>query len=300
MTSLNIALPLISFEETICELDFLERLRKGIVVSYQNRYKRKASPVKLEGSSPKRPRLEVTSASSATRLLLDLLSCGPISISQAAMQLQVKEKLIEQVVEVLLVVGHVSVANGLVSSVMSLNHSPKNGPICTSVPHSPKSPGSSCDDSYGPIPETPPQSMPMWDSSRYDDQSGGLRPYATRGALKKTFKEEDTCMDSGVLLPSLYQPIGIHSQAHLTRPPIFQLPGPLPHSAPPPTQPARSSRESDRVWADPALDVGSFPSLTTDKFCNKGITNDMSFDPNLDLGDSSIVDFFQSSFWDQY
>jgi len=33
MPSLNLSLPLISHEETICELEFLERQRKGIVVS---------------------------------------------------------------------------------------------------------------------------------------------------------------------------------------------------------------------------------------------------------------------------
>jgi hypothetical protein len=79
---------------------------------------------------------------------------------------------------------------------------------------------------------------------------------------------------------------------------MFQLPGPLPHNPPPPTQPARP-RESDRVWAS-SLDVGVFSSINTDKFSSKSISNDISFDSNLELGDSSIVDFFQSSFWDQY
>jgi hypothetical protein len=289
MPGLNLALPLISHEETICELEFLERQRKGIVVSYQNRYKRKASPVKLEGSSAKRPRLEVTSVSSATRMLLDLLSYGPVSIPSAAQQLQVKEKLVEQVVDVLMVVGQVTVANGLVTSAQSLTSS--MGLHCPPSPHSPKSPLSSCDDSYGPIPETPPQSMPMWDSSSSDAPS---RPYATRSSTLRKRTEEET-LDQSMVLPSIYQPL--LSQSMLSRP-MFQLPGPLPHNPPPPTQPARP-RESDRVWAS-SLDVGVFSSINTDKFSSKSLASEIGFDSTLELGDSSIMDFFQSSFWDQY
>jgi hypothetical protein len=287
MPSLNLSLPLISHEETICELEFLERQRKGIVVSYQNRYKRKASPVKLEGTSAKRPRLEVTSISSATRMLLDLLSYGPVSIPNAAHQLQVKEKLIEQVVDVLMVVGQVTVANGLVTSTQSLTAS--MGFHC---PPSPKSPLSSCDDSYGPIPETPPQSMPMWDSRSEEP----ARPYATRSSTNRKNRVDEDGLDQSLILPSIYQPL--LSQSLLARP-MFQLPGSMPHNPPPPTQPARP-RESDRVWAAPSLDVGTFSSINNDKFSNKSIANEMSFDSNLDLGDSSVVDFFQSSFWDQY
>jgi hypothetical protein len=297
MPTLTVSLPLITHDETICELEFLERQRKGIVVSYSNRYKRKSSPVKLEGSSHKKPRLEVTSISSATRMLLDLLTYGPVSIAQAAQQFQVKEKLIEQVVDVLMVVGQVTMANGLITST-TLTTTPSH---CPPSPRSPKSPASSCDDSYGPIPETPPQSMPMWDSSRSDQayalssstQPSTSRPYATRSStVRKVNRDEDN--EQNVLLPSLYQPM-LPSQSLLTRPP-FHLPGSLPHNPPPPTQPARS-RDSDRVWASP-LDVGSFSS-NTDKF-HKSIANEMGFDANLDLSESSILDFFQSSFWDQY
>jgi len=288
MSAQNITLPLISHEETICELEFLERQRKGIVVSYQNRYKRKVSPVKLEGSSAKRPRLEVTSTSSATRMLLDLLSYGPLSIPNAAQQLHVKEKLIEQVVDVLMVVGQVTVANGLVTSAQSLS---SMGLHCPPSPHSPKSPVSSCDESYGPIPETPPQSMPMWDSGRADDLPP-LRPYATRSSTLRKPRTDEEGFDQSLVLPSIYQPL--LSQSLLARP-IFQC-----HTAPPPTQPAAKPRDSDRVWATSSLDVGSFSSINTDKFSSKSIVNELSFDSNLDLGDSSIVDFFQSSFWDQY
>jgi len=288
MSAQNITLPLISHEETICELEFLERQRKGIVVSYQNRYKRKVSPVKLEGSYAKRPRLEVTSTSSATRMLLDLLSYGPLSIPNAAQQLHVKEKLIEQVVDVLMVVGQVTVANGLVTSAQSLS---SMGLHCPPSPHSPKSPVSSCDESYGPIPETPPQSMPMWDSGRADDLPP-LRPYATRSSTLRKPRTDEEGFDQSLVLPSIYQPL--LSQSLLARP-IFQC-----HTAPPPTQPAAKPRDSDRVWATSSLDVGSFSSINTDKFSSKSIVNELSFDSNLDLGDSSIVDFFQSSFWDQY
>jgi len=288
MPSLNLNLPLISHDETICELEFLERQRKGIVVSYQNRYKRKSSPnVKLEGTSAKRPRLEVTSISSATRMLLDLLSYGPVSIQNAAEHMKVKEKLIEQVVDVLMVVGQVTVANGLVMSTQSLTGSMSLP--CQSPPRSPKSPISSCDDSYGPIPETPPQSMPMWDS-----RSEEPRPYATRSsALRKNSRDEDGSVDQSLAaLPSIYQPM--FAQSLLVRP-MFQLPGSLPHNPPPPTQPARPRDE--RVWVT-SMDAGSF--INPDKF-NKTIASEMSFvDANLELGDSSIVDFFQSSFWDQY
>ena len=250
MCNLNLSLPLISHEETICELEFLERQRKGIVVSYQNRHKRKYSPVKLEGPSAKRPRLEVTSTSSATRLLLDLLSYGPVSVSNAAQQLRVKEKLIEQVVDVLMVVGQVTVANGFITSTQAFTSMP---------PSSPTSSLSSCDDSFGPIPETPPQAMPMWDSKD--------------GRQKREDSFSDPSSLSLCSLPSITRSL-------------------FPHNPPPPTQPARS--RDDRVWTP--MDVGVF-SVSS---CKGSTTNDMCFESNLDLSDSSIVDFFQSSFWDQY
>jgi len=283
MPSLELTLPLISHEETICELEFLERQRKGIVVSYQNRYKRKTSPVKLEGTSAKKPRLEVTSIGCATRMLLDLLGNGPVSIPNAAQQLQVKEKLIEQVVDVLMVVGHVTMASGLITSTQLTASAGFPSP---SSPRSPKSPLSSCDDSYGPIPETPPQAMPMWDSSKAGEQT---RPYATRSSTLRKTNGDDT-LDQATVFP-IYQPL--LPSSFLARP-MLQFPAPLPHSPPPPTQPAKP-RDVDRVWVTSSLDVGSFSS---DKFSNK-IASEMSFDSNLELGDS-IADFFQSSFWDQY
>jgi hypothetical protein len=262
MPELNLTLPLISHEETICELEFLERLRKGIVVSYQNRYKRKVSPVKLEGSSSKRPRLDVTSVSSATRMLLDLLNYGPISIPTAAQELHVKDKLIEQVVDVLMVVGQVTVANGLVSLAQHITLPT----LCPTSPHSPSI--SSCDESYGPIPETPPQSMPMWDS-RSEHDLVPCRSYSTRSSTLRKREDEDKFWPTVPTRP-------MHS-------------GSLMYNPPPPTQPAKS-KDTDRVWASSSMDV----------FSNKLLVNEIGFDSNLELGDSSIVDFFQSSFWDQY
>lgn len=276
--SLPIKLPLISHEETLCELDFLERQRKGIVVGYQNRYKRKSSPVKMEDGPNKRPRLEVTGISSATRMLLDLLSYGSVSIPQAAHQLQVKESLIEKVVDVLMVVGHVTMSGGLVSSTQHML-SPQSLSQCDS---SPKSPLSSCDDSYGPIPETPPQAMPMWDAESTDSESSS-RPYATRSSTKALQKRD-----------SSYH----HQPPPVNHRPLMHLPSlqrPLSY-APPPTEPARPTKEAEPVWSHSNLD--SFSSMTSDKFSSK--SHEMSFESNLDLSDASIVDFFQSSFWDQY
>lgn len=301
MHTLNLKLPLISHEETICELEFLERQRKGIVVSYQNRYKRKASPVKLEDGSPnKRPRLEVTSISSATRMLLDILAYGPISIPQAAQQLQVKEKLIEQVVDVLLVVGQVTSNNGMVSSTQYItspssysNNTNSGPPQCPPSPNSPKSPSSSCEDSYGPIPETPPQSMPMWDSQTNTDQT---RPYATRSSTMRKSQnrsdEESQTENKTRSLPSLFQPGLMQSSSSLR--PLMQLP----HSAPPPTQPARPRDTATATWLPPPTSSMSEAGPFSGK--RESISHDMSFESNLDIADSSLVDFFQSSFWDQY
>jgi hypothetical protein len=262
MPTLNLELPMISHDETICELEFLERHRKGIVVSYQNRYKRKGSPVKLEGPSSKRPHLEATSTSATTRSLLDLLAYRSISIAQAAQQLQVKEKLVEQVVDVLAVVGTVTVVNGLVTAVTTdLTRS-----VTTPWPSSPKSPIlSSSDESYGPIPETPPQFMPMWD------------PQPT--ILKK---EEDSCT-----LPPFYSP---YPQTSL-KCTMSRLPATL--STPPPTQPATCSR------AVSSLDV-PFSTLNSDKFSTK-VMGDLGFDSSLDFLDpTATVDFFHNEFWEQY
>jgi hypothetical protein len=278
MHTLPMQLPLITQEETICELEFLERQRKGIVIGYQNRYKRKASPVKLEMESPsKRPRIELTT-STATRVLLELLSSGPISISKAAENMGAKETLIQKVVDVLLVVGHVTVLNGLISSTPL---TPSLPPTC---PPSPKSPISSCDDSYGPIPETPPQSMPMWDPSVKDDQSA--RPYATRFSMRKKQEEK---MDTRPLFS--LQALQLHAQQR----PTVHIHS-TSYSVPPPTQPARPRVDVlDRTWGNsPTETMNSFP---IDKFSS--CRSDLHFDSNLDLADTSIVDLF-NNFWDQY
>lgn len=301
MHTLHLKLPLISHEETICELEFLERQRKGIVVSYQNRYKRKASPVKLEGGSPsKRPRLEVTNASSVTRMLLDLLAFGSVSIPLAAEHLQVKQKLVEQVVDVLSVIGHVTCHDGLISTTQWLGgHTPSSLSLpssqCPPSPRSPKSPTSSCEDSYGPIPETPPQSMPMWDSrSEAPEAPAPTRPYATRSStMRKSQTKSEEEVHEKPRLPSIYTPT-----MHPPLRPVLNFQ--LPHSAPPPTQPARPREPAatSTPWLPPSssLDAG-FP-INSERLASKSISNEMNFES--DLTDSSMVDFFQSSFWDQY
>lgn len=353
--TLPLKLPLISHEETICELEFLERQRKGIVIGYQNRYKRKCSPMKYEEGPNKRPRLEVTNISSATRTLLDLLSCGPATIPQAAQQMQVKEKLIEKVVDVLMVVGHVTISNGVITLTQYFTSQPsvpypqtpgqfvsQSTPVsqCLSVsPRSPKSPASSCEDSFGPIPETPPQSMPMWDSSvpePKDPESPQVstlplapgRPYATRSstkALQKKSEERSSEFGSGRKPPSFS---AVQSFMHPpgARPPLLQLPAMprchLPY-APPPTEPARPRADADRVWPSVPQESGSTTTQTTTTTTNtnnnsnittpnnngsttntdtKAPKNPISneFESGLDLNDSSVMDFFQTSFWDQY
>jgi len=274
--TLPLKLPLISHEETLCELDFLERQRKGIVVGYQNRYKRKASPVKSEEGPNKKPRLEVTtSVSAVTRSLLDTISYGPLSVAQVAHQLQVKEKLIEKVVDILSVVGSLVVSKGLISL-------PQH--MLSPHPGSPTSPLSSCDDSYGPIPETPPQSMPMWESEE-DDEDSSSRPYATRSSTKSKGSRKS------------YSP---YSQPPpVSHRPLVQLASqrcPL-SFAPPPTEPVRPREETESLWATP-VDNGSFVSSIA--LAPKSIANDINFESALDLSDSALSDFFQSSFWDQY
>jgi hypothetical protein len=278
MPTLSLKLPLISHEETICELEFLERQRKGIVVAYQNRQKRKFSSGNFDYSPNKRLRLDSGSSSTTsatTQSLLDLLSYGPVTLTQAAQQLQVKEKLVEQIVDVLAVVGSVSFANGVISSSALTPESPTG--LC------PASPSTSTDESYGPIPETPPQSMPMWDSGKSESSEPlSPRPYATRSASRR--------------VPSSFMDTedGDHKVA----------PG-LPLNPPPPTQPAQrfNVKEEEREWA-PILDIGGFSvGSHTDKFTgHKTSSNEMTFESNLnlDLGESTIMDFFQSSFWDQY
>jgi hypothetical protein len=287
MHSLHLKLPLISHEETLCELDFLERQRKGIVIGYQNRHKRKSSPVKMEDGPNKRPRLEGPSVSTATRMLLDTLSYGPISFSQAAHQLQVKEKMIEKVVDVLMVVGQVTVSNGLITSTQHI--------LSPQSLNSPTSPLSSCDESYGPIPETPPQAMPMWEEqSETDPFSSTPRPYATRSSTKalKSKRSHDVKRAYSPFAqppPVNHRPLVLSS---LQRCPITL--------APPPTEPVRPREEAESIWSH-SIDNGSFAtSLTSDKFSPKSISTEMTFESTLELGDASLADFFQSSFWDQY
>jgi len=283
MHSLPLRLPLISHEETICELEFLERQRKGIVVSYQNRNKRKSSPVKIEGSSPsKKARVEEgTSAASATRMLLDLLNYGPVTIHQAAQQFQVKEKLVENVVEVLSVVGQVTLTNNVIYSTNYLTSSGAYPPS----PNSPTSPLSCSEDSYGPIPETPPQSMPLYDFESPSTLSSA-RPYATRSSTKVGHYSESR-------VSSLYQPLSASGSVSLSRS--------TPYNLPPPTQPARSREqdrdseekremehdEPERSWVQP-LDMGCFNGR-----------HEIGFEAPLDC-DASVGDFFNSGFWDQH
>jgi len=272
--TLPLKLPLISHEETLCELDFLERQRKGIVIGYQNRYKRKASPVKLEDGPNKKPRLDATSVSAVTRMLLDALSYGPLSISQASHRLQVKEKLIEKVVDVLVVVGNVTLNHGLISSTQH---------VFSPQPGSPTSPTSSCDDSYGPIPETPPQAMPMWDSEQGED-FGSSRPYATRSSTKaKSSKSSFSPFSQPP--PVNHRPMVSHP---VTRCPLS--------FAPPPTEPVRPREENESLWAH-SVDNGSFTSIT---LAPKSISHEINFESAMDLSDSVLSDFFHSSFWDQY
>jgi len=305
MHSLSIKLPLITQEETVCELEFLERQRKGIVIGYQNRYKRKASQVKLEAESPtKRPRLHQVTTGAATRMLLDLLnsSGSSVSIPQAADHLGIKESLLEKIVDVLTVVGHVTVMDGVISPTPYLPSSSDLSVPNHSCPPSPKSPLSSCDDSYGPIPETPPQSMPMWEAQTVvkDDPlslnvNNAVRPYATRSSLRKKQEEEKVVDQRPVfslqaLLPN--QPRSVHLHG-------------TPFSVPPPTQPARPRPEvTERVWINTSGDTSGFGSSsimslsTSDRY--QPVKSDLNFDTNLDLVDNTIVDFFQTSFWDQY
>jgi hypothetical protein len=233
----------------------------------------------MEDGPNKRPRLEVTGISSATRMLLDLLSYGSVSIPQAAQQLQVKETLIEKVVDVLMVVGHVTMSGGLISSTQHM--------LSPQALSSPASPMSSCEESYGPIPETPPQAMPMWDADSTDSDSSTPRPYATRSSTKAQ-KKRDPSSFSHFPPPVNHRPL-LH--------PSLQQRSPLSY-APPPTEPARPSKEIEPVWSQSNLD--SFSSLSSDKFSTKSVAHELSFESNLDLSDASIVDFFQSSFWDQY
>lgn len=286
MHTLPVKLPLISHEETLCELDFLERQRKGIVIGYQNRHKRKSSPVKMEDGPNKRPRLEGPAVSTVTRMLLDTLSYGPISLSQASHQLQVKEKLIEKVVDVLMVVGQVTITNGLITSTQHV--------LSPQSLASPTSPLSSCDDSYGPIPETPPQAMPMWEEqTEAESPCSAPRPYATRSSTKAL---KSRSHDVKRAYSPFAQPPPVNHRP-LVLPSLQRCPLSL---APPPTEPVRPREEAESIWPH-SLDNGSFASsIASEKFSPKSISTEMSFESTLELSDASLADFFQSSFWDQY
>jgi len=212
-----------------------------------------------------------SSTSSVTRQLLDMLANGPVTTFHAAQQLRSSEELVEQVAEVLAVIGQVTVMNGTIRSTQILSMS-------THFPPSPESPLHSVDDSFDNdrIPETPPQSMPMWDPVDTDSflsTSPSSRPYATRSAGRKLKVEPD---DS--LFFSSYQ----------TSLPTYEAPRVTTAT----TQ--KDTHYDDRSWGQPsdALNLLSFSATS------RGLSSDMGFDSHLDLNDAS--DFFQSNFWEQY
>jgi len=267
----------------------------------------------------------------------------------------VKEKIVRQVVDVLVVVGQLSNNNGIISS-------PSNPCVM-----SPKSPSSSCDDSYGPIPETPPQSMPMWNNTPTSTPGNGgsgcitnnikldtteatpNRPYATRSATKAKHESPISSPNSTndfsssssmtkTTLPSIssVQTKSRFSDVRCSSSGFVQsssLPMPIPQnsnfmhqlsmkpytrSSPPPTQPAPKPASLDSSsWAPSSIELPSIsftlshspmshsPMLQHmlshqdyDQKTKSTSVCDMNFDSPLDL--SSDVDFFQSSFWDQY
>jgi hypothetical protein len=274
MPSLELTLPLISHEETACELDFLERQRKGLAcVSYCNRKR------KLEMSddyySAKKSRVSNgdSATTTTTRMLLDMLSYGPVTTYHAAQQLQVPEELVEQVVEVLSVVGQVSVLNGTIRST-SQQQEQLFPTLSTQFPDSPQSPHS-IEDSYencDPVPETPPHSMPMWDPVDTELTLSSSRPYATRSSTSRKLKVEP---DDSFFFPSAnYLPSAQQSSAYA------------------------QSREQYDSWGHPSSDALSLlSSISFAASSSKSISSDMGFEATLDLNDSS--DFFH--FWpEQY
>jgi len=328
MRSLNLRHPLISHEETICELEFLERNRKGVIIHYQNRHKRK-SEVKLEGPIDKKPRYDSATSDVGflTCSILDTLSnaTNPFTVEQLAERFLVKEKIVKQVVDVLTVVGQLSINNGLISSLSN---------PCVMSPKSP----SSCDDSYGPIPETPPHSMPMWNNSpdKQDVEQTPARPYATRSSTKA--KTEPVSSPNSEYVSAPMTKTALPPLSQVQSKPRFSsgfgqssLPVPIPQnsnylhqinikpyarSTPPPTQPAPRPASLDS-WAPSPIELPSIgfslshspishsPMLQHmlsqqefEKSKSSSVVCDMSFDSALDL--TADVDFFQSSFWDPY
>lgn len=280
MQTLSLKLPLISHEETVCELDFLERQKQGLFIGYQNQYKRKASPVKLEPNC-KRPRLD-TSTSTLTRMLLELLLTGPVSLTQAVQLLGAKESLLTKVIGVLSAIGHVSFNEGLISST-SLT------PALSSLKGCPPRTPPSCDDSDDsddPIPETPPYFMPNWDSVI----NGSVPDLEFESPFPALVCKEEPPSFPQVLSeppPTVLSP--------LQRSSFPKLAHPLPqasYSTPPPTQPARAKVEPDRVKPQYPMDLGSISILSFDKLVP------LNFEP-LDFIENP-VDFYQSSFWDQF
>eukprot|EP01126_Amoeba_proteus_P012021 TRINITY_DN1492_c0_g1_i2.p1 TRINITY_DN1492_c0_g1~~TRINITY_DN1492_c0_g1_i2.p1 ORF type:complete len:731 (-),score=147.18 TRINITY_DN1492_c0_g1_i2:198-2390(-) len=114
--SLPLKLPLITHNETMCEIQFLERQVQGIAVPYQCRYKRKESPVQLENVVTKRPRFgKVDSVALTRRLLEDLSNGASLALDTVLQSYGVKRKVIQVVLEVLLTVGTIVVENGFIS-----------------------------------------------------------------------------------------------------------------------------------------------------------------------------------------
>lgn len=271
MSSLDLSLPLISQEETACELDFLERQRKGLAcVSYCNR-KRKFE-MSDEYYSAKKSRVSTagdSTTTTTTRMLLDMLAYGPVTIYHAAQQLQVPEELVEQVVEVLSVVGQVSVVNGTVSSTSPQQE--EAFPSLSAQFPSPQSPHS-IEDSFehDPVPETPPHSMPMWDPVDTEPLSvPSPRPYATRSSTSRKLKVEP---DDSFFFPSAHYISPVQQAAAYTQ-----------------------SREQYDNWGPSSSDALSIlSSLSFAASSSKSIiSSDMGFE---DLNDSS--DYF---FWpEQY
>jgi hypothetical protein len=268
MASLDLSLPIISHEETVCELDFLERQRKGLVVSYSGR-KRKFEMTD-EYFCAKKSRTSSSSTSSVTRQLLAMLANGPVTSFHAAQQLRAPEELVEQVAEVLAVIGQVTVMNGTIRSTQIL-------PSMSTHFSSPESPLHSIEDSFDNdrIPETPPQSMPMWDPVDPTDSflsSTPSRPYATRSAGRKLKVEPDDSLFFS------YHQTSLVPSCEAPRVPI-----------------QRDTQFEDRSWGHPSDALNLLSSTFS---ASRGLTSDMGFDSHLDLTDAS--DFFQSNFWEQY
>jgi len=273
MSSLELTLPLISHEETACELDFLERQRKGLAcVSYCNRKRKFEMPDEYYSAKKSRLSTGDSATTTTTRMLLDMLSFGPVTTYHAAQQLQVPEELVEQVVEVLSVVGQVSVMNGTISSTSPQAQQEEPFPSLSAQFPSPQSPNS-IEDSFehDPVPETPPHSMPMWDPVVDTEplSVSSPRPYATRSSTSRKLKVEP---DDSFFFPSAHYISPVQQSSAYTQP-----------------------REQYDSWSPPSDALSILSSLSFAASSSKSISSDMGFEA-LDLNDSS--DYF---FWpEQY